>query len=123
MAPPEWAVGEQHKRLGAFFPTYLEHGTRGTYQDCWPLLFIPWFATWPAKPIPLPNLDHVEVVPTPAAAPSARALTAKEAAAAKSKLKHEEDWRLELNKVRAMTTTERDKWCLGRGIEKKQQVC
>lgn len=122
MAPQEWAVGEQRKRLDEFFPTYLEHGATGSYHNCWPLLFIPWFDTWPATPVPLPDLDRVEVVPAPPASPPLVALTAKQATSLKAKIKREADWAKELDRVCAMTSAQRDVWCLGRGIYKKKQV-
>lgn len=123
MAPQEWAVGEQRQRLDEFFPTYLEYGVTGNYQPCWPLLFIPWFETWPATPIPLPDLDHVDdVVPEPLAV-SIVTLTAKQTAALKAKRKREVDWRNELIKVRGMGTVQRAAWCLGKGVSKKKQVC
>lgn len=119
MAPQEWAVGAQRQRLDEFFPIYLEHAATGNYQACWPLLFIPWFKTWPATPIPLPNLDPVEVLPQPPMI----GLTTKQANTLKAKLKREADWARELDRVRLMTTVQRDAWCLGQGITKKQKVC
>lgn len=121
MAPQEWAVGAQRQRLDEIFPTYLEHGATGSYQAFWPLLFVPWFKTWPAEPIPLPNLNPVEVLPEPPVIPAV-ALTAKQAAALKAKLKREADWAHELSLVRVMNTAKRDEWCLGKGVAKKQQV-
>lgn len=120
MAPQQWAVGEQRQRLEDFLPTYLGYGERGNYQECWPQLFIPWFATWPASPIPLPNLDIPAVAPAPLALTN---LTVKQAAAAKAKAKRDTDWRNELEKVRGMTAPQREVWCLAQGIDKKKQVC
>lgn len=77
--------------------------------------------TWPAEPIPLPNLDEVQ--PTPALVIEVAGLTAKQIAAAKAKAKHDTDWQSELGRVCTMTDTQRVAWCLGQGIEKKKQVC
>lgn len=119
MPPPPWAEGEQLVRLNAFFPIYLEHAEQGTYPQCWPELFIPWFASWPAEPIPLPNLN----LPTPAPMIIDFAgLTVKEVATAKAKVKRAADWQTELATIRLMTEPEKAAWCLGRGVEKKQGV-
>lgn len=114
MAPQQWAVGEQRQRLDNFFPTYLEYAATGNYQACWPLLFIPWFDTWPANPIPLPDLDHVDVVPEPLLAVSFVGLTTNQVTALKAKHKREADWRHELVRVRSMNAVQRSAWCLVR---------
>lgn len=123
MAPLQWAEGEQLTRLEDFLPTYLEYAQHGNYQDCWPQLFIPWFVTWAAHPIPLPNLalppPDTRVAPV---APAVPTLTAKQAAAAKAKLKRETDWQTELAELRLMTTAQQDVWCHGQGVIKKKQV-
>lgn len=120
MAPPVWATDEQLVRLNGFLPTYLEHGERNNYPECWPKLFIPWFESWPAGPIPLPNLDATQ--PTPAIIQT-EGRTAKQITAAKAKAKRDADWQGELTRVRAMDETQRAAWCLGQGIEKQKRVC
>lgn len=120
MAPSTWAQGDQLVRLNDFFPKYLEHGERGTYSKCWPNFFVPWFETWPAEPIPLPNLN----LPTPAPVIiEAAGLTVKQLAAARAKVKRETDWQAELARVRLMTDAEKAAWCLAQGLEKKKGVC
>lgn len=120
MPAPTWAEGEQLVRLNDFLPTYLEHAEQGTYPQCWPLIFLPWFASWPAEAIPLPNLNLPTPVPVVI---EVAGLTAKQLAAAKAKVKRQADWQTELARVRLMNETEKAAWCLGRGIEKKKGVC
>lgn len=122
MAPPVWATDEQLVRLNAFLPTYLDYGERANYPECWPQLLLPWFKSWPAEPIPLPNLDELQSTPALVVMEVA-GLTVKQINAAKAKAKRDADWQSELRSLRSMTDTERAKWCLAQGIEKKTRVC
>lgn len=120
MPPLTWAQGDQLARLNAFMPIYLEHAQQGTYPQCWPRLFIPWFVSWPAEPIPLPNLELPTPVPIII---EFDGLSAKQVTAAKAKAKREADWQTELASLRLMTATEKAVWCLGKGVEKEKGVC
>ncbi|KAF7982028.1 hypothetical protein HWV62_30282 [Athelia sp. TMB] len=124
MAPAEKIQGNEKLYLDSKFASYLAHAAAGTHYVFWPELFRDYLKLYPAPPLPMPVLTEgaeTEVPEEEAEQDVDTDIDVGETVTINQKgVERAARWQKTLNKLRAMTEEQQNKWCQGQGITRKK---